>query len=128
MEWRKDRRNLERLEIEGAKISLRREKSVNILERYSEPYPVKDITWSSVRFITNRLLQTGEAVELELIVPGERKIHVRGHLVWTSTEENSHEHYAVVQFLPFGNEKPYNPLKYKEILKKVIERHKAVRH
>jgi len=128
MEGKKDRRNLERLEIEGAKIALRREKSVNILERYSEPYPVKDITWSSVRFITNRLLQIGEAVEIELIVPGEKKIRVRGHLVWTSTRDNSEEHYAVVQFLPFGNEKPYNPVKYKEMLKRVIERHKSVRH
>jgi len=128
MEGKKDRRNLERLEIEGAKISLRREKSVNLLERYSEPYLVKDITWSSVRFITNRLLQTGETVEIELLVPGEKKIRVRGHLVWTSTQEKSQEHYAVVQFLPFGNERPYNPIKYKDLLKRVIERHKSVKH
>jgi hypothetical protein len=128
MEEQRDRRNLERLEIEGAKISLRREKSVNILERYSEPYPVKDLTWSSVRFITNRLLHTGESVEIELSVPGEKKIRVRGHLVWTSARAEGHEHYAVVQFLPFGNEKPYNPIKYKEMLKKVIDRHKIVRH
>jgi hypothetical protein len=128
MDERRERRNLERLQIEGAKISLRRERSVNLLERYSEPFPVKDMTWSSVRFLTDRLLQTGEVVELEIIVPGERKIHVRGHLVWTSAQANGEEHYAVVQFLPFGNEKPYNPMKYKEILKRLIDRHKKVRH
>ena len=123
MSEKKDRRYLERLEINGAAISIRREKGLSLLERFSEPKPVKDITWSSVRFETEKNLKTGEVVELEIIVPGEKKIRVKGHLVWTAKNSSRDTGYAVVQFLPFGAVKPYNPLKCREQLKKLLNKY-----
>jgi hypothetical protein len=86
------------------------------------------MTWSSVRFSTNQFIKTGETVDMEVSIPGENKIRVKGHLVWTSRKPDDQTNYAVVQLLPFGSGKKYNSLNIRQKLKGLIKKYSNNRH
>jgi hypothetical protein len=118
----KDRRFLERISINGAKIVYRLENEKRFLRRFSDPVPLSDLTWSSLRFEADSSLAAGELIDLQILIPGEEKISVKGHLIWNSRSDKSERNYVVVQLLPFGPGRNYNPIPTREILKRIINR------
>ena len=124
----KDRRFLERIKIAGARVAFRTSSEKGLFSRYSEPMPVEDITWNSLRFSTNHFLKSGDPVDLEVLIPGENKIKVKGHLVWTSRKPDDQTNYAVVQLLPFGSGKQYNSLNIRQKLKGLIKKYSNSSH
>ena len=121
MQPEKNRRYLERITIDGAKITYRMDR----VSRYSGPVPLSDLTWSSLRFEADPSLQTGEIIELQIFIPGEDKIRVRGHLIWTSRSDETGRNFAVVQLLPFGPGREYNSMNTRDTLKRIINQFKA---
>jgi len=118
----KDRRFLERISIDGAKIVYRIENDKRFLRRFSNPVPLSDLTWSSLRFEADPSLAAGELIDLQILIPGEEKINVKGHLIWNSRSDKSDRNYVVVQLLPFGPGRNYNSILTRELLKKIINR------
>lgn len=121
----KERRFHERIRIDGAQVSYRCAKEKGLFGRFSDPMPLEDITWSSVRFVTEEYLKSGEAVDLEMKIPGENKIRVKGHLIWSKQKPDDDTHYAVVQLMPFGSGKQYNPLSIRNKLKNLISKYRS---
>jgi hypothetical protein len=124
----KDRRFLDRVKIDGARVAFRASSEKGLFNRFSDPMPVEDITWSSVRFSTNHFLKTGDTVDLEVLIPGENKIKVKGYLVWTSRKPDDQTNYAVVQLMPFGSGKQYNSLNIRQKLKVLIKKYSKLPH
>jgi hypothetical protein len=124
----KERRFLERIKIAGAQVSFRTVSEKGLFSRFSDPVPVEDMTWSSVRFSTNHYLKPGENIDLEVSIPGESKIKVKGHLVWTSRKPDDQTNFAVVQLLPFGSGKEYNSMNVRQKLKSLISKYSNSAH
>ena len=121
----KERRFNERVKIDGAHICYRCTKEKSLFGRFSDPTPIEDITWSSVRFVTEEYLKSGEAVDLEMKIPGEKKIRVKGHLIWSKQKPDDETHFTVVQLMPFGSGKQYNSLSIRNKLKNLISKYQA---
>ncbi len=119
----KERRFNDRVKINGACVCYRCKNENHSSGGFSEPKPLEDMTWSSVRFLTNEQLRTGESIDLEMDIPGESKIKAKGHLIWTAQKPGEELHYAVVQLLPFGSGKEYNPLSLRTRLKNIIKKY-----
>jgi hypothetical protein len=122
---KKERRFHERVKIEGAQVSYRCTKEKSLFGRFSHPMPLEDMTWSSVRFVTEEYLKSGEAVDLEMKIPGENKIKVKGQLIWSEQKPDDETNYAVVQLMPFGSGKQYNPLNIRNKLKYLITKYRS---
>jgi len=125
MEEVKDRRMLERISIDGAKICYRMQDEGSLHSRFSAPVPLSDLTWNSIRFEADASLTTGEIVDLQILIPGEKKIRVRGYLIWNSRSDQKEHNYVVVQLLPFGQGTEYNPVTTREALKMIINKFKS---
>ncbi len=104
----KERRFEDRVRIDGAHVCYRSGKEKSLFGRFSEPMPIEDLTWCSVRFSTREYIKIGEPIDLEMKIPGENKIKVRGHLIWSAQKPDDETHFAVVQLFPFGTGKEYN--------------------
>ena len=126
MSEKKERRFLDRIKISGAQLSYRTSKEKGIFSRFSQPMPIEDLTWNSVRFKTEQYIKSGDVVEMEVLIPGESKLKVKGHLVWTSRAPGDDIHYAVVQLLPFGDGKQYNSLSLRQKLKTLISKYSNI--
>ena len=69
-----------------------------------------DITRISIRFETKHAFNTGDHMDLEIIIPDKENISVRGHVVRTIESKTNSPLYAAVQFLPFGSDERYNSM------------------
>lgn len=123
-EEKKERRSMDRVKIDGAMIIYRHGKDPAFFNRYSHPMPLEDMTWSSFRFQADKFIRNGEVIDIELKIPGEHKIKVKGQLIWTAAAPDDETQYAVVQLLPFGSGKQYNSMSVREKLKALIEKYK----
>ena len=110
MKEEKDRRSAERIAIAGAEVLFQQGKTLKILKRFTNPLPLKDINKSGVRFETDQYLGPGSLMELQIAVPGMKKIELKGHVVWIAKQVSSDRYDIGVQFVPFGNGHQYNTL------------------
>jgi hypothetical protein len=121
-----ERRALARVKIKGAAIFFRYVNDMKVLKRYIGPEPLEDLTWSSLRFITDKSIHPGEILDVEISIPGESKVRVRGCVIWMSDIPINSKYYAVVQFLAYGTSKPYNSIKIKERLKQIVNKYSSI--
>jgi hypothetical protein len=117
----KERRHLERFEVPGAQILYKSGKAFNIFERYSGPVPLKDITKNGACILIDQQVERGTLVNIEIRIPGQEKIKVKGHVVWNSYPKDPS--YAGVQFLPYGEGKKYNSFNCRQQLEYLTEQY-----
>ena len=110
-----ERRHLDRFNIPGAEIIYK------LPDGTSSRVKLVDATRSGVRFEINNPVIIGEIIELEIIVPQNDNIFIKGHVVWTSKPDSENPAYAVVQFLVFGSDERYNSMQSYEQLKELSE-------
>jgi hypothetical protein len=125
---KEERRTLERVKIKGAAIFYRFANDLKLVKRYLGPEPLEDLTWSSLRFATDKSIQPGEILDVEIAIPGESRLRVRGCVIWISDLPIKEKFYAVVQFLAYGTTKPYNSIKIKERLKQIVDKYSRIVH
>jgi Tfp pilus assembly protein PilZ len=106
-----ERRHSDRFEIPGARVNY----YVNDGEEIQ--MPLKNITHGGICFEIMYPLELGELVEVDIKLPGNNEIFVKGNVVWTT------ELAAAVQFLPFGTDERYNSFKSYQQIKEVLTEH-----
>lgn len=84
---------------------------------------LKDITKHGACIEIKEDLPSGSRLLLEIIVPGEQRINVRGQVVWTNKAPKQNSGLAGIQFSPYGEGKPYNSFKTRELLEKLTQQY-----
>jgi hypothetical protein len=120
-ESKKERRHLERFEVPGAQILFKPGKKFRLFERFTGPLPLKDITKNGARIIIDQPLERGTLINIEIRIPGQGKIKVKGHVVWNSYPNDPLQ--AGVQFLPYGEGKQYNSFSIRQQLEHLTEQY-----
>ena len=115
----KERRHLERFEIPGAQIMFKPGKGFRLFERFTGPLPLKDITKNGACIIIDQPLDKGTLVNIEIRIPGQRKIKIKGHVVWNSYPHDPLQ--AGIQFLPYGEGKQYNSFYSRQQLEQLAQ-------
>lgn len=114
-----ERRQLERFKIPGAQVHYKQRAGFKHAKQISEKKPLIDFTKISVRFKSKHTLQPGALVEMVILIPGKKKIRVKGNVIWSTEATEDREGYAVVQFLPFGTDERYNSMRTHDQLQKL---------
>ena len=99
-----ERRYLDRFEVPDAEVVYR------FAGGAESRGSLADITKISVRFETEYLFNTGDHIELEIIIPDKENITVRGNVVRLVNSQGSQSLSVAVQFLPFGSDERYNSM------------------
>ena len=114
-----ERRQLERFRIPEARVHYKQHQGFKNAKEISEEGSLIDFTKISIRFKSKHTLQSGALVEMVILIPGKKKIHVKGHVIWSTEATENHLGYAVVQFLPFGTDERYNSMRAHDQLQKL---------
>jgi hypothetical protein len=110
---KKDQRATDRLFIPGGVIVLRKKNRLGLLEKSSTPIELTNFTKSGIAFKSDNSFQIGEAIYLDIIIPGEKSLRLVSEIRWID-ESNS---TVGAQFKAFGEGRNYNPLNALEKLR-----------
>ena len=103
-----ERRHSDRFEVPGAMVQYQMNGEIK------NQMPLKDITNGGIRFNISHHLQKGDFIELEIEIPENEKITVKGNVVWATNVD------AAVQFLPFGTDERYNSFESYQQIKNLM--------
>ena len=109
-----ERRHSDRFEIPGARVnySLQNGKKAQM--------PLRNITHGGICFGVEHHLEKCDLVEIDIKLPGNSEIYVKGNVVCASKFD------AAVQFLPFGTDERYNSFSDYQKIKEVLTEHVKV--
>ena len=119
----KERRNYPRVEVKGASVAYKKRDGFNLWNSFSQLLPMKDLAKGGVCFETDSYLNNGVIVNMKLDIPGEKKIQMKGTIVWSANITNNGRTFAGVQFLPFGKGKRYNSFESWEKLEQITNQY-----
>jgi len=120
-----DTRTLDRHRIPQASVYYREIRSVNILNRFKGPFPLNDISKSSVKFEYPSISLEHAHVELKIIVPGSHNLKIKGKIAGPLDSKKYHRDNTIVHFLPFGDRKVYNTYRSKIKLELILEEYSS---
>lgn len=106
-----DKRAFDRMEIPGASVIFRRRNKLGFLERYSKPMQLYNLTKSGICFASDKKINTGEPVYVEIHIPGEKDLQLNGRVKWINGDYDESDCLIGAQFSAFGNGPGYNPIK-----------------
>jgi len=102
----KDKRSTERILIPGATIVLRKRNRLGLFEKSSDPTDLSNFTKSGIAFKSEIKFRFGDAVYLDILVPGEKTLRLAGEIRWIDDSNST----VGAQFKAFGSGRKYNPL------------------
>jgi len=113
-----ERRALQRLEIPGSLACYKKEKNIPILNRYSELMDLKNLSKSGVCLQIKNGIKKGDRLLLQLVLPGDYKIELKGQVRWKSGTAGDFNEVGI-QFEPFGAGRSLNSLSSLEKLRTI---------
>ncbi len=115
----KDRRFYERISISGAEVFYRKRRRLYWFNGYNGPVTLKDITKSGICFELVKLLDRGVPLTINVAVPGEEVLSVKGNIVWASYNNFEKRAYAGIRFNLFGKGRQHNSFRTYERLEHI---------
>jgi hypothetical protein len=119
----KERRNYPRVAVSGANVAYKVRAGFDLFNRFSELNPLRDLAKGGICFELDSRLERGTNVDMKVIVPGEKQIHVKGTIIWSNNITGNGRTFVGVQFLPFGKGKMYNSFECWERLEEIIKQY-----
>ncbi|MFC2088953.1 PilZ domain-containing protein, partial [Calditrichota bacterium] len=98
---KQERRALNRFNVPGSMVLYKKDEGMKIFQRYSVMSEIKDLSKSGVGLQIKNGIKKGERLQLQIVLPGEEKIDVKGRVRWKIPEDNKYNNIGI-QFEPFG--------------------------
>ena len=118
MTEKQDRRSLQRFEIPGTNVICRKDEGFKLFNRYSNISTLENLSKSGVCLKLKNGINIGDKLKLQLNIPGENKLEVKGHVRWKSLKVGEFNRIGI-QFEPFGKGTFLNPLSSLEKLREI---------
>jgi len=123
MDKQSDKRNTERIRIPEAKVIYRQRNRLAILERFSRPMKLYNLTKSGICFRSEKRLHPGSSLCVDIIIPGEKKLRMIGDVKWIDERMADDTCLIGAQFSAFGKGRHYNSIRSLERLRKLQEKY-----
>ncbi len=117
-----DRRTIDRVPIPRGSVFYKPEAQMTILNRYSGPEVLVDISKGGAGFIVSHDLNKNDRIRVKFQLPGEETIILHGHVKWVSSEDILGKNRVGMQFSPFGDQGKYNAHHKLELLGQIGEK------
>jgi hypothetical protein len=118
-----ERRYVERIFINGALVIFKELKKINFFHKYSPPHRLVNLNKSGLSFEADHKISPGLLMFFKIIIPGERKICLKGRTAWIAAKQKMVNYLAGIQFLPFGKGKQYNSFLSHDKLQRLITKY-----
>jgi len=118
-----ERRRCRRFEIAGAQVRYKKTGLLVFKKEFSEAYPVVNVSKGGLGFLCDEKLRRGQKVMVELLVPDESPLSLRGQVRWQGQPVPGGNIMVGVAFLPFGTHRALNPLEALDVLRRLDARY-----
>ena len=108
MERSNERRKFRRFEIPNAEVQVKKKSRSGLIKHFSKTYPLLNLGVGGLAIPCGVTLRNGEAVILQLIVPGEKPLHLHSKVIWQNPIALSNDMVVGFGFLDFGHNKDQN--------------------
>ena len=122
MTEKKERRALNRFEIPDTNVVCKKNEVLKIFYRYSNISTQENISKCGACLKLKNGINIGDKLKLELNIPGDENLEIRGHVRWKSHQEGEFNKIGI-QFEPFGKGKSLNSLSSLEKLREYQQQH-----
>jgi len=112
-----ERRSNDRFSIPGAQVIYK------LSTGETGMTPLVDMAKCSARFSTHHFVTLGDSVNLEILVPEDDNICIRGNVVRLADPHQEKMTGAVVKFLPFGTIDGYNSFRVYDQLSRLVRQY-----
>jgi len=116
MEELKDRRYMERVRIPMAKLYYRVKDRHKLLNSYQGPFPISDISKSSLSIEGCLNLKNKTQICLKISIPDHPEILLKGQILGFISDRAGRVVKTIIQLMPYGLDPQYNSFKYKKRL------------
>jgi hypothetical protein len=123
MSENKDKRNTDRIQIPDATVIFRFRNRFPFLERFSRPMKLHNLTKSGLCFRSERRLDPGVALCVDIIIPGEKRLRLIGAVKWIDDRTADATCLIGAQFTAFGKGRHYNSIRSLERLRKLQQKY-----
>lgn len=121
----KERRNYPRVAVDGARVAFKKKSNMDFWKPYSIELPMRDLAKGGISFETDAMLGQGITIEIKLIIPGEKRLNIKGNIVWSTNITGNGRTFAGVRFLPFGKGRMYNTFECWDKLEQITMQHNS---
>lgn len=119
----KDKRNTDRIQIPDATVVFRQKNGFAFLERFSRPMKLYNLTKSGLCFRSEKRLDPGMALYIDIIIPGEKRLSLIGAVKWIDDRTADETCLIGAQFTAFGKGRNYNSIRSLERLRKLQQKY-----
>jgi len=123
MSENKDKRNTDRIHIPDATVIFRYRNRFNFFERFSRPMKLYNLTKSGLCFRSERRLDPGVALSVDIIIPGEKRLRLIGAVKWIDDRTADETCLIGAQFTAFGKGRNYNSIRSLERLRRLQQKY-----
>ena len=123
MDTEKDKRNTDRIQIPDAVVIFRQRNRLGLFERFSRPMKLYNLTKSGVCFRSEKRLDPGSSLCVDIIIPGEKKLRMIGDVKWIDDRMADKSCLIGAQFTAFGKGRNYNSIRSLERLRRLQEKY-----
>ena len=123
MAEKQDKRNTERIKIPEATVVYRQRSSLSFFDRFSRPMKLQNLTKSGLCFRSEKPLPPGSSVQVDIIIPGEKRLRMIGAVKWVDERMADDSCLVGAQFTAFGKGRNYNSIRSLERLRKLQEKY-----
>ena len=119
-----EKRQCVRFEVPGAKVSIKKAGIFGLFFGFSGPLELVNLSKGGVGFESERVLKMDQKILIQLHVPAEPMLHLRGHVRWQASGLGANQPKMTgVQFLPFGGSRRANPKEALDALNRLEEQY-----
>lgn len=122
MSEKNERRALERFEIPGTNVICKKEEGFKIFNRYQNTSFMDNLSKSGICLKLENGINIGDKLKLELNIPGENSLEIKGHVRWKLKDRGVYNKIGV-QFEPFGKGKYLNSISCLDKLREIQQQH-----
>ncbi len=119
----KDKRHTDRIRIPEAMVIFRQRSRIGFFERFSRPMKLCNLTKSGLCFRSEKPLNPGSPLCVDIIIPGEKKLRLIGDVKWIDERMTDRTCLIGAQFTAFGRGRNYNSIRSLERLRKLQEKY-----
>ena len=118
-----EKRRCRRFEIPGAKVKFKNRGLLFLVQAFSEPCPVINISKGGISFTCDKKLSNGKKLVVQLLVPDETPLNFNSIARRQEQIMGSEKKLTGVGFMPFGSRYGWNAQESLDVLRKLDEKY-----
>jgi hypothetical protein len=119
MDSRIERRKCRRFEVPGAQVKYKKIGLFAFLKTFSKEHPMLNLSKGGLAFLSQVKFSFGEKLLIQLLVPNESPLVLLARVRWQGKPSINNSMITGAEFLPFGNNKYWNPIEALEVLRRL---------